>query len=461
MVPTKQKIPRRRKPFTTGKQAAYALGMMGWSILINMINVILIYLYLPPKGSGLPIFITQVTILGIFNVIAIITASVRLVDAVYDPFIAQFSDKSKNPKGRRIPLMKLAILPSLLFCCLVFHPLQEHQSSMNIAWLVISLAGFYVSTTTYYIPYNALLPELAPTSKDKVRLATWQSFGYVMGIALASNVFNIAAFLRSDLRVGTRLLSLQLTIFGLAIVAAALMAIPAFTIDEKSFSVSKPSKVPIRRALKQTMANRNFVFFLIADFSYFIAVTIITAGLLYFITVLLRLPETIGNRLMAVMILVSFLFYPLVNFLSVRIGKKLIVVISFFLLALVFAGVFFMGKVPISAKAQIYMVIALAAIPVASLNILPNAILSEIIDKDTRDTGNNKEAIYFAVTYFFVKIAQTLGISLFAMFLIYGKDVGHDFGIRLNGVLGFALCVLAAVIFTGFNEKSVASGRVK
>ena len=105
------------------------------------------------------------------------------------------------------------------------------------------------------------------------------------------------------------------------------------------------------------------------------------------------------------------------------------------------------------AEVQIYSLIAFAAIPLASLNILPNAILAEIIEDDTISTKENKEAIYFAVRYFFVKIAQTFGIALFAMFLIYGKDVGNDFGIRLNGLLGFGLCITAALIFTKFKEK--------
>ena len=89
----------------------------------------------------------------------------------------------------------------------------------------------------------------------------------------------------------------------------------------------------------------------------------------------------------------------------------------------------------------------------ASLNILPNAILAEIIEKDTVDTGTNKEGVYFAVRYFFVKIAQTFGIAFFAMLLLYGKDVGDDLGIRLTGMLGFGLCFLAALIFTRFKER--------
>ena len=65
-----------------GKQVAYAFGMMGWGMMINLISVILVYLYLPPAHSGLPALITQVTIFGFFNAIAIITSSGRLIDAM-------------------------------------------------------------------------------------------------------------------------------------------------------------------------------------------------------------------------------------------------------------------------------------------------------------------------------------------------------------------------------------------
>jgi glycoside/pentoside/hexuronide:cation symporter, GPH family len=434
------------------KQIAYAFGMMGWSIMINLINVILVYLYLPPSTSGLPNLISQAVIFGFFNVVAIITSSGRLIDAIYDPFIAQFSDRSSNPKGRRIPLMKLAILPSLLFCFLVFYPLQQNESNSNIVWLVFMLIGFYVSTTTYIIPYNALLPELAPTSEDKVRLATWQSVGFVFGIGIASNAFNLTNLLQDSMTL-SRISALQFSVLIMSIFAAFCMMIPVFAIDERKYSKGKPSAVPMKEALKQTLNNRNFLLFVVADFSYFISVTLITSGLMYFVTVLLGLDESIGNTLMMTMVLVSFLFYPVVNYLSPRIGKKLIVLISLIILGLVFLGIYFLGRSSVGPELQIYTLIAIVAIPVASLNILPNAILAEIIEKDKRETGENKEAIYFAVRYFFVKIAQTFGIALFAILLNYGKDEGNDLGIRLNGILGFVLCTLAALIFTRFRER--------
>lgn len=441
-----------RKPLPLSKQIAYACGMMGWSMMINLISVILVYMYAPTKDSGIPVLITQVAIFGVFNAIALITAGGRLVDAVYDPFIAQMSDRSTHPKGRRIPIMKWAIIPSLIFCFLVFYPISDSESSMNVVWLTVMLIGFYVSSTTYIIPYNALLPELAPSSDEKVKLATWQSVGYVFGIGIASNAFNLTDLFMEELQI-SHLAALQGTVFCFAALAAVFMFIPIFAINERELCVGKPSAIPLKRALRQTLTNRNFLLFIVADFSYFIAITIITSGLVYFVTVLLKLPETIGNQLMITMVLVSFIFYPIVNFLARRIGKKIIVLFSLALLSFIFLGVYSLGKWDLDPKLQIFGLIAIAAIPLASLNILPNAILAEIIEKDSRETGENKEAIYFAVRYFFVKIAQTIGIALFAMFLLYGKEVGNDFGIRLNGLLGFGLCIVATLIFTRFHEE--------
>lgn len=440
------------KQLPLSKQVAYGFGMMGWSIMINLINVILVYLYLPPANSGLPNLITQVVVLGVLNAVALITASGRLVDALLDPLIAQWSDRSKHPKGRRIPFMKWAIVPSIVFCCLIFYPLKDSESTQNSIWLVVTLIGFYVSSTTYIIPYNALLPELAHTPADKVRLSSFQSVGYVFGIGVSSNVFNLSAYLEQAGHGLSKLQAIQSSVLGMAVLAGLCMLIPVWLIQEKQYTRSVPSTVPLKQALRTTLRNRNFLLFLVADFTYFIAITIITSGLMYYVTVLLQLPESIGNKLMITMVLVSLFFYPIINKLVRTSGKKLPVVISFSLLALVFLALSFLGKINLPAELQIYGLVIVAAIPLASLNILPVAILAEVIEEDSKKTGENKEAIYFAVRYFFVKIAQTLGIALFAMFLVYGKDVGNDFGIRLNGLLGFFLCLLAALIFSRYRE---------
>ena len=153
------------------------------------------------------------------------------------------------------------------------------------------------------------------------------------------------------------------------------------------------------------------------------------------------------------MVLVSLVFYPLVNSLSKRIGKKPIVLFSFGLLSLIFIAIYFLGNFPFSVKIQAYALVLLASFPLASLGILPNAILAEIAQKDTEESGENREGMFFAVKFLFIKLGQTLGIGLFAFLTIYGKDPGNDHGLRLNGLCGFVLCLAALGFFTRFRER--------
>jgi len=118
----------------------------------------------------------------------------------------------------------------------------------------------------------------------------------------------------------------------------------------------------------------------------------------------------------------------------------------------IFIAIYFLGKFPFPPKVQIYTLVICAAFPLASLGILPNAILSEIAQQDALKNGENREGMFFAVKYLFVKIGQTFGIALFAFLTIYGKDPGHDQGLRLNGLCGFVLCLLAVIFFSRFRE---------
>ena len=439
--------------FPFRKQLAYACGMIGWSIMTNIIIVMLPYFYLPPSNAGLKPLIPQLMLFGVLNILSVIAASGRFVDALFDPFIASLSDKSENPKGRRIPFMKWAILPAMIFCFLTFCPVEKGESSRNAVWLTCTLILFFMSVTTYIIPYNALLPELTETASEKVKLSSFQQVGFVLGMVISGFVNNYADLVQKILHIISRDSAVQYTIGGLSLVAGFFMLIPVLFIDEKKYSSSKPSHLPLLPAIRKTFSNRNFKYYLISDFSYYMALSIISSGLLYFVTVLLGLPESDGGPLLGVMVLVSLMFYPLINYLSKKIGKKPIVLFSFFLLCIAFIAIYFLGKFPISPTAQIYCLLLLASFPLASLGILPNAILAEIAQDDAIKTKENREGMFFAVKYLFVKLGQTLGIALFAFLTVYGKDPGNDYGLRLNGLCGFVLCLLAIVFFSRFKEK--------
>jgi len=286
-------MPSAKLPLS--KEIAYACGMVGWSIMTNLLIVMLPYFYLPPSNAGLKPLVPQLLVFGVVNILSIIAASGRFIDALFDPFIASLSDKSKNPKGRRIPFMKWAILPAVVFCCLTFYPFEMKQSNVNAGWLAITMTLFFMSVTAYVIPYNALLPELTATAEEKVKLSSFQQAGFVLGIIIAASVNNYADVVEHVFHITSRDQSVQYTIWGLAMVAGIVMLIPILAIDEKKYSVSKPSHLPILTAIRKTFSNANFKYYLISDFSFYMSLSVISSGMLYFGTVLLNLPESIGG----------------------------------------------------------------------------------------------------------------------------------------------------------------------
>ena len=161
------------------------------------------------------------------------------------------------------------------------------------------------------------------------------------------------------------------------------------------------------------------------------------------------------GTLLTLMVVVSFVFYPVVNVLAKRTGKKVLIVVSFVVMAVVFLGVFFFGRLPLPATAQAYGVILFYAVPLAFVGVLPNAVLADIAEHDGLKSGVKQEGMYFAARTLMQKFGQTTGILIFAALTTLGKDPGDDLGIRLSGVAGFILCFVAAVIFTRYNEKKL------
>lgn len=444
-----------KKPLPFKKQLAYASGMMGWSIMTNLIIVMLPYFYLPPSNAGLQTLVPQLLVFGAFNILSIIAASGRLFDAIYDPFIAAVSDSSTHPKGRRFPIMKWAIFPAVVCCTLVFYPPYSGESLQNAWWLMVVLACFFIAVTTYIIPYNALLAELAQSQEEKVKLSTFQQVGFVLGMIIGALCNNFADLIQTYLDVADRGQALQYTIAALSAFSGIVMLLPILFIQENEYVDGKPTHVPLWPAIQSTFRNSNFKYYLISDFTFYTALSLMSSGLLFFVTVLLGLPDSDGGKFMGLMVALSLVFYPFINYGAKKLGKKKLVLFAFGLLSLIFVTIFFLGKLPFTPTNQMYILVSFASFPLAALGILPNAILADIAQQDTLETGENREGMFFAVKYLFVKLGQTLGIALFAMLTIYGKDPGNDAGLRFNGVVGFVLCVMALLFFTRFKERKL------
>ncbi|MEZ5013261.1 MAG: MFS transporter [Chitinophagales bacterium] len=255
------------------------------------------------------------------------------------------------------------------------------------------------------------------------------------------------------------MVAFQYSIIIMSTIATIFLCVPAFFLDEKKYSIGKPHALGLKESLKPVFTNRNFFLFIVADFAYFIAITMIGTGALYYVKVLLGLDESFGTVMILVMLLLSWLCYPLVNTLARRYSKKKLILSMLYVVGALFILTYFLGRMPFAPELQGIMISVLFAFPLAVLGILPPVVLAEITHLDAHTSKENKEAVFFAVRSLFDKFGQTFGIVIFTILTHnYGKDPGHDMGIRLSGIFGFSMCFLAASIFAFYNEKHISSG---
>lgn len=440
------------KKLSTGKIWAFATGQFGWSLMSGLIANWLVYFYQPDEAAvsqGQTVFIPQgLVVLGIFTVIGAITAFGRIFDAVTDPLVASWSDRCTSPNGRRMPFLRFAALPLALSTVLVFWSPSQQTSWVNAAFLFVAVLAYYLSITAYCTPYNALISELGHTQDERLNISTVISFTYIAGTAIAYMAPTIwSAFVPAFGRVN----AIRVTFSVMAALAFFCMEVPTFAIREKEYVNTVPTQDSAFGSLAATFKNGEFRKFVASDILYWIAITMFQTGLPFFVTSLLKLPETMTTLYFVGMTALSLVFYIPINKLTPKLGKKKMITFAFAVFCLAFFYTGFIGNIPgIPAEAQGAVLTVAAALPMAIFGILPQAVVADIAHSDAKTTGSNREGMFYAARTFAFKMGQSVSMLLFTAVSTVGAGTGA--GYRLTAFIAAGFCLLGGIVFLAYNE---------
>ena len=403
------------KDLPIAKVWAFAVGQFGWALLSGIISNWLVYFYQPDQetiSQGQTVFVPQgLVVLGLVTVVGGITAFARFFDAFVDPAVASLSDRCD------------------------------------------SKAGYYIALTFYCTPYNALIAELGHDSKQQLTISTAISFTWVAGTAIA---YVAPVIWGAFVPMMGRITAIRVTFTIMAAVAFACMLVPPLAIREKDYVNSQPTSESTIESLKQTFSDGEFRKFVCSDVVYWVAITTFQTGLPFFVTSLLKLPETTTTIYFVLMTGVSVLFYLPVNILANRVGKKRLLLIAFviFTCAFAFAGALGSGVLALMpAMAQGLTLSVVGAIPMAAFGILPQAIVANIADASSKTTGQDRQGMFYAARTFAMKMGQSVAMLLFTGVSTIGMASGA--GYRIAAVCAAVLCGLGGIVFAFYNEKKV------
>ena len=466
----------------------FAIGQFGWSLLSGIISAWLVTYYLPTTGDlkvGGTQYILPGLLGGFITVLGIITASSRVFDAVTDPLIASLSDRSTNPKGRRMPFMLKAAIPlsivTVLLFCAPFGAYDAGGNVGNIIWISVAIVLFYLFMTMYCTPYNALISEFGKNQEDRMFISTSISLTFFAGTLFAYIPFVLAGGSwdketgNKSYNILTTLLrnsgmsdgdayawSFRICFIILAVIACVAMLLPAILIKEKDYVEGKPSNENVFKSLVSTFKNKDFRTFSASDIMYWVGLTLFQTGLPFFVKVSLGFSSFMVMVFMGGMTVLSALFYPFVTKLVLKFGKKKLVIAGFLGLALCYA-ITAISSIPnflpdeggANGLSWVFgiVIMLISALPMALLGIIPQSIVADVAEAEAKTTGQNREGMFFAARTFAMKFGQSLAMVLFTSLAIIGaQKIEYDeFGNKLNDItaskLGLMIAAIVAVCF--------------
>ena len=439
----------------------YCLSDVAKGLFNGMIGNYLLYFFQPTVKSGLPILLPQNKLLGFVTVMALLTGLSKVVDAVTDPWVANLSDRCTHKSGRRMPVLRYAAVPYAVSVLMIFMAPFKQGSVANVIWVGFFLIAYYVSYTFFFIPRNALIPEVIPDAGDRVGY-----YGISTAFFMGSSSFMYAATLFVDIIKGFGVSALGawrivFTVFAAIGLVCVLLGATAFNETDYAFASEKP-KQSLLSSAKTIFKNRSFVTFFAGDLFSYISMAFFQTAMLYYITMLLNVPESQSFLVMLSAIGVALCLFPLIVKFSKSYGKKAMLVAASVVFTVVFAFIFFGDKLAaLVAGYELFLGLFMGivvAFPFAAINILPQSCMSDIIQKDSIENGVNREGFFSATKTFIEKIAYSLAMVVVSSVLAVGAPLGESvgmLGVKLTGVFAGVFSLVSLIFFILYNERGV------
>lgn len=449
-----KKLPKR-------KIYRYCLADIAKGLFNGMIGNYLLYFFQPTAKSGLPVLLPENKLLGFITIMALITALGKIVDAVTDPLVATLSDKCTHKEGRRMPFLKYAGIPYALSVLLIFYAPFRQGSVANAIWVGVFLVTYYTAYTFYFIPRNALVPEIIPDAKDRVGY-----YGISTAFFMGSSSFMYAATLFVNIlkNIGfSPLWAWRVVFLVFAAIGMICVMLTATAFKEKDYveSNTKPQE-SILKSFGLVLRNKNFVMYGLGDLFSGVSMAFFQTAMLYYITMLLNVPESQSFLVMLSAIGVALCLFPAIVKFSRKYNKKALIVSASIVFTIVFAFIYVGDKIAALAPGyELFVGLALGvvvAFPFAAINILPQAMLSDIIQEDSLKNGVNREGIFSATKTFIEKIASALAMMVVSSVLVIGANAGEQVGmqgVKLTGVYAGVFSLLSLVFFCLYDDKKV------
>lgn len=171
-------------PPTVGIKAAFGLGSIAEGVAFTTNSTFLLLFYNQVQGLS-PALVGLALSAGL------------IVNAVFDPFVGSWSDRTRSRLGRRHPFMFAAILPVALCYIALYHPPLLFGSAGQLIWLAVMNTLLLQAMTLFHTPHLALGAELSSGYLERSSVMNYNTFclwiGDSLGLVISLRFFFAAS----------------------------------------------------------------------------------------------------------------------------------------------------------------------------------------------------------------------------------------------------------------------------
>ncbi|MBD3213537.1 MAG: hypothetical protein GF311_13095 [Candidatus Lokiarchaeota archaeon] len=387
--------------FSTEKRLYWGLASLGGATINGI------------YASMLSIFV--IDYLGLVQAEAIVyTLSIiyLIVNALNDPLVGVWSDKSRSEKGRRIPFMRYtAPFFAITFILIWFAPGTLLPDIWIFVWLVITTALYDTAYTIIFLLYSALLPEITENEKERNSLQVFASFFNLIG--------QILGFLIPDLfRNVETLFPFRMAMIAVGVLGSALILFMTYQFKERPEFTKVDEPLGIIDSLKYTFKSRSFVTLVSANFFQILMQSLVIGSVFYLADYVL---ET------STIILLVFIFLPLI--LGIWVTPKLIDkfgVLKADQFLLILGGIGLISLIFMPDLITIGLSLTIAGIGFIGPLVFTNVLFAQVADEDELRTGVRREGVFFGINALITKPAQSFALIIPAALLSLAGFIPRD-----------------------------------
>ncbi len=390
--------------------------------------------------------------------VGVVFALGRLWDAVSDPIVGTWSDRTRTALGRRRPWMFAGIPLLVVSLLMIWIPPVSLAGSAQVAWITVSLFAFYTAFTCYMVPHQSLGSELSRDHHDRSRIFGVQSASFTVGIMLA-----FAGIQYVTLATDPRGAAARLIVVWVFVMATVLL-VPPLRVRERPEHQGRGGQSSFR-AMGDVLRSRHARRLLFVQFVQMLGTGVIGILSPYLVLYILREPDLIGP-LPAVFVVFSVASIPFWIRMSRRFGKRDTWAVSLVGGAVAFSGVFFVHEGDVGL---IFAILVLAGISLGAGGMIGPSILADVIDADELASGERKEGAYNAAWGFAIKSSKALVILFTGMVLQFSGfepnvDQSDETKLALRSLyagLPFFTFLAAAKVLRGFGLDEAEHARIR